>query len=72
MVIVAEIEVAVSLKILVEISSGSAALETSRLDSMSKILSLEQKSESSLWRGGSLGKSSLDKGRNEKLKFFTN
>ena len=47
-VIIAEMEVAVSFSILAEILSGPAAFETSRWDSMSKILSSEQKSESSL------------------------
>ena len=47
-VIIAVMEVAVFFSILAEIPSGPAAFEISRWDSMSKILSSEQKSESSL------------------------
>ena len=73
-VIIAEMEVAVSFSILhvAEIPSGPAAFKTSSWDSMSKILYSEQKSESSQGWGGSLSKSSLDKAGIENLKFFAN
>ena len=70
-VIIGVMEVAISFSILAEIPSGPAAFKKPRWDSLSKILSSEQKSESSL-RRGNLGMSTLDKGGIEELKFFTN
>lgn len=70
--IIDEIEEAVSFNILAEIPSGPAAFETSRWDSMSKILSSVQQSETSLSTERGLGKSSLDRGGIEELKFFAN
>ena len=65
--IIDEIEEAVSFNILAEIPSGPAAFETSRWYSMPKTLISERKSETSLSRESGLGQSSLDKGGIEEL-----